>query len=211
MKCGVGDYTASLAQALMKCPNTDVAVITTVGAGVDISKSNLEIFPIIRDWKLREFSQVVKIVKQWKPDIAHIQYPTHGYRRGRLPYHLPPMLLFLGVKIVQTWHEYYTRESVHWAMIPRVIAAHGIVAVRPNFKERMPVLYRWLIRHKEFRFIPNASAIPRVVIDDVERTVIQKQFTSARKSLLVFLDSHILTKGLNIFLKLPIPQSITLF
>jgi glycosyltransferase involved in cell wall biosynthesis len=194
-KCGVGDYTAYLADALTN-EAVDVAVLTDVAAHTCEANLKYEIFPIIRQWKSSEFFQVVKIIKQWKPDIVHIQYPSESYRNKIFPLILPPLLLLLGVKTVQTWHEYYTKESVHWTMIAKAIIPGGLVVVRPNYKEHMPKRYRWLIRYKEFRFIPNASVIPHVKLSAAERIAIHDRFTSTDKALLVFFGFIYPQKGI---------------
>lgn len=204
MKCGVGDYTFCLAEALAK-ETVDVAVLTDRGARASTSKTKYEIFPVIREWKFSAFRQIAKIVKRWKPDIVHIQYPTQGYRGSFFPFVLPPLLYFFNIKIVQTWHEYYTIGTVDWVLIPKFVTPGGIVAVRPNFIERMPRKYRWLIRHKEFRFIPNASAIPPVKISDSEKLELHKKFTAHDKSLLVFFGFIYPQKGVELLFEIADP------
>ncbi len=185
MKCGVGDYTLCLAEALSK-EAVDVAVLTDNEACAHEPKAKYEVFPVIHRWKLPEFFKIVKIVRQWKPDIIHIQFPTQGYRGSFFPLILPPLLFLLRVKIVQTWHEYYSKDHVDWVLIPKFITPGGLVAVRPNYREQMPPLYRFLSRHKIFRFIPNASAIPAVRINDTERREVHARFTSQNKAVLVY-------------------------
>ncbi len=204
MKCGVGDYTLCLAEALSK-QGVDIAVLTDIEACPHESTTKYEVFSIIREWKFTEFVKIVKIVRQWKPDIVHIQFPTQGYRGSFFPLMLPPLLFFLGVIIVQTWHEYYTKGTVDWILIPKFVTPGGVVVVRPNFVERMPRTYRWLMRHKKFRFIPNASTIPAVRISDAERAEIHKRFTSSDKSLLVFFGFIYPQKGVEFLFEIADP------
>jgi glycosyltransferase involved in cell wall biosynthesis len=204
MKCGVGDYTSCLAEALAK-EAVDVAVLTDIGACANASTKMYEIFPVVREWKFSAFFEIVKIIRHWKPDIVHIQYPTQGYGKSFFPFMLPPLLFFFNVKIVQTWHEYYTKGTVDWILVPKFITPGGVVAVRPNFRERMPRRYHWLSKHKKFRFIPNASTIPAVRISDAERAEIHKRFTSSDKSLLVFFGFIYPQKGVEFLFEIADP------
>jgi glycosyltransferase involved in cell wall biosynthesis len=204
LKCGVGAYTACLAEALAN-EAVDVAVLTDVAAAANTAKSTYEIFPIIQKWKVSAFSQIVKKIRYWKPDIVHIQFPSQSYGNSLFPQLLPPLLLFFGAKIVQTWHEYYTKEAVHWNMILKAIIPGGLVVVRPNYKEHMPRLYRWFIRNKNFRFIPNASAIPHVRLSASERIEIHSRFTSTDKSLLAFFGFLYPHKGIEFLFEIADP------
>lgn len=80
--CGVGDYTAKLAQSLI-----------TKGVTVNI--------PTDIRWGLLDVHSAAAKVKAAAPDIIHIQYPTRGYG-----YKLGPQALNLRVKpCVVTLHE----------------------------------------------------------------------------------------------------------
>lgn len=204
MKCGIGDYTAFLAEALSK-EAADVAVLTDIDACTNTVNPEYKIFPVIHDWKYSSFCKIAKIVRSWKPDIVHIQYPTQGYKGRFFPLMLPPLLYFFGVKIVQTWHEYYSKDKVDWILIPKFVTPGGLVAVRPNYMERMPRRYRWLCRFKKFRFIPNASTVPAVKITVSERDEIHQRFTSSEKSLLVFFGFLYPEKGVELLFDIADP------
>jgi glycosyltransferase involved in cell wall biosynthesis len=204
LKCGVGAYTACLAEALAN-EAVDVAVLTDVEAGDKTLKTKYDIFPIAKKWTGSEFFQIVKTIKHWKPDIVHIQYPSQSYQNRLFPQLLPPLLSLLGEVIVQTWHEYYDQRAVDWNMIPKAITPGGLVVVRPNYKEHMPKTYRWFIRHKVFRFIPNASAIPRAKLSSAERIDIHSRFTSTDKALLVFFGFLYPHKGVELLFEIADP------
>ena len=79
---------------------------------------------------------------------------------GEIQWVLPALARLVNGPVVQTWHEYYS--SRNWPSVLNAALSGGLVVVRPHYRERMPRWYRWLIRHKEFRFIPNASSIPLI-------------------------------------------------
>ena len=67
--CGVGDYTAALISAL-RSRGIDVAVIH-------------------RDrWRIADIRGVLRQLRQARPDVVHVQYPTHGFRRSLAPHFL---------------------------------------------------------------------------------------------------------------------------
>ena len=81
--CGVGDYTARLAEALM-----------AEGASVDIYSADIE-------WGLLNARKVAARIAVATPDLIHIQYPTTGYGHK-----LGPQALSLLLKpCVVTIHE----------------------------------------------------------------------------------------------------------
>ena len=184
MKCGVGDYTACLAAALSNRDGMSVAVLTDVRADPLRADYNFEIFPVIQDWTLINLPEALKTIKRWKPDVVHFQYPTQGYGNGWLPGILPLLCIPLNATIVQTWHEYCParpNENLLLATTPG-----GLIAVRPGYKEKMPLWMRWLTKHKEFRYIPNASSIPAATLSDAERLAIRERYLSSEKRLIAF-------------------------
>lgn len=187
MMCGIGDYTSCLAEALAKQPGTTVAVLTSRDAGSAASFVDpVTIVPLVRNWDLSEALPVVRFIRQWRPDIVHMQYPTQGYGDGRLPHVLPGLAFLSCAKVVQTWHEYLTSSNTGKGQLPNVLVPGGFIAVRPQFKEYMPPLYRRLILHKHFRFIPNASALPHVTLSPDERRTVHDQYTPDAKAMIAF-------------------------
>jgi glycosyltransferase involved in cell wall biosynthesis len=184
MKCGVGDYTANLARALARWRNTSVAVLTDGAATSAPSGWEFEVFPIARGWRMLDVFPIVTVVRRWRPDVVHIQYPTQGYGRKFLPWLLPSLFRLLNVPVVQTWHEYHLEE--HRRNILNVVLAGGLVTVRPNYQDFMSPWYRWLIRRKEFKFIPNASAIPQLRLSEDEKAVVRLRYAPTSANLVVY-------------------------
>jgi len=83
MACGIGDYTAKLAEAL-----------TASGVNVNVYAADI-------DWCLLKAKQLATKISAAKPDIVHIQYPGTGYGHK-----LGPQALSLLLKpCVVTLHE----------------------------------------------------------------------------------------------------------
>jgi len=204
MKCGVGNYAASLAEALGKLRDIQVSVLTHTEARTARSDRNFEIFPIIHGWKMSDISRVVKILRHWKPDIVHLQYPTQGYRNAWLPWLLPIMLHWLNVKTVQTWHEPFPMVSLRFNL-PAAITPGGLIVVRANYKSSMSPWEQWLIRHKQFQYIHNASGIPRLEISETERSAIHQQFAPLSAQLVVYFGFMYAHKGVDLLFEIADP------
>lgn len=185
MKCGVGDYTAHLANALSRMANTDVAVITDVSATPKPSGFEFEVLPICHGWRVGDIGRIASEVRRWKPDLIHIQYPTQGYGQRYLPWLLPVLFRIALVPVVQTWHGYDSRRMTR-RLLPNSLISGGLIVVRPEYLEMMDPLYRWLNRRKHVRFIPNASTIPPTQLSKHERTVARLRFCRPDRRLIVF-------------------------
>jgi glycosyltransferase involved in cell wall biosynthesis len=205
MKCGVGDYTAQLAKAISRCRDVTVAVLTDVTATPVPSDFEFEVFPIARSWRMSDIFSIARVVRRWRPDIMHIQYPTQGYGRQLLPWLLPTLFRMANVPVVQTWHE-YPPEGMGRRNIPNALLGGGLVVVRPYYKDAMSGWYRWLIRRKQFRFIPGASAIPKMQLSDSERSALRSRFAQASSRLIVFFGFALPAKRLELLFEIADPM-----
>ena len=201
MKCGVGDYSYSLALALSSNPDFKIGVLTSFGDVKEDTVAPVKLFPIIKEWHLSETFTVTKLIKDWSPDIVHIQYPTQGYRDGLLPYVIPIISFILRKKVVQTWHEGYSRRQAPKLFMKAVIPG-GLVIVRPQYKEKLHYMLRWGMRNKVVKFIPNASAIPRNSLSDHDRCLLRKQYLKKCKRLVVFFGFVYPHKGVDLLFKI---------
>jgi len=200
MQCGIGDYTSRLARSLGKRDDVIVAVLTDIAAGPAFEDVNL--FPIVRTWGLRETSTILGLMRKWRPDIVHVQYPSHSYRK--IQWILPTISLLANGPVVQTWHEYYSPRN--WPSVLNAALPGGLVAVRPHYMERMPGWYRWLNRHKEFRYIPNASSIPAVSLTETERDVIHTRLGASENGLIVYFGFAYPAKEIEALFEIADPQ-----
>ena len=206
MRCGVGDYSCSLAEALAVDPEIHVGVLTSISGG-EMGKTNgIEIFPVIKGWGLAETLKVIKIIWNWSPDIVHIQYPTQGYGNGLLPWVLPMISFLMRKKVVQTWHEGYSRRNAPKLFLKSIIPG-GLVFVRPQFKENLHPRLLWALWKKKPVFIPNASAVPRIHLDEQEKHVLKRQFLKKQKRLVVFFGFVYPHKGVELLFEIADPAS----
>lgn len=201
MPCGVGDYTAQLAKALARRGDATAAVLTGIAAE-GTAGEDIELFPVMRAWSIGEAPSIVGRIRRWRPDVVHIQYPTHYYRE--IQWVLPMLARIANGPVVQTWHEYYSSRS--WPGILNAALPGGLVVVRPNYMEKMPGWYRWLIRHKEFRFIPNASSIPAVRLTEDERAAARSGVGADGVGLIAYFGFASPAKGIEAIFEIADPQ-----
>src|SRR5689334_904465 len=102
MRCGVGDYTARLAQALKDSGRARVAVLVA-GRGGE-AQHGIELLRI-GGWSPLYALAGLRAASRWKPDVVHMQFPTQGYGSHWLPWIFPLLLALCGIRAVQTWHE----------------------------------------------------------------------------------------------------------
>jgi glycosyltransferase involved in cell wall biosynthesis len=202
MTCGVGDYTHALAGALAARADVDVGVLTSTAAERG-PRDEVQVFPVMRDWKPSELPEAREVIRAWKPDVVHIQYPTRGYH-GSLPHRLPLLLRMSGIPVVQTWHEYVPRTGTLWDLsyarwrdLPGMIFGRDVIVVRPGFREHMPSWVRALTSRKRFHLIPNGSTVPRVALGDEERAAIRERWGARGKALLAFFGMCYEHKGID--------------
>ena len=203
MRCGVGDYSQNLAEALVLNHEVHVGILTSIsGTGTGTDKvENLEIFPIMKKWGLAEALKVIKIIRHWSPDIIHIQYPTQGYGNGLLPWVLPMISLLMGKKIVQTWHEGYSRRNAPRLFLQSVVPSR-LIFVRPQYETNLHPHLRWALWKKKPVFISNASAIPRVKLSEQMKDVIKNQYLKSQKRLIVFFGFVYPHKGVELLFEI---------
>ena len=196
MKCGVGDYTCSLAEALGTQPGTTVGVLTDEKASSTTSRHVHDIVSIVDGWTFFEIPKIVNAIRAWRPDIVHIQFPTRGYFNKRLPFYLPMLARLTGARVVQTWHEYHLRRSN--AVLLNGYLSNGIVVVRPDYREKMSPSYRQLERGRAIVFIPSASTISPVRLSDEERSAIRSKFDQSGKRLFLYFGFAFPHKGIDL-------------
>jgi glycosyltransferase involved in cell wall biosynthesis len=200
MKCGIGDYTAQLAAALARRSGITVAVLSGTGAAAPADRA-FEVLAVTHDWRLAEFTPIARAIQAWQPDVVHMQFPTQGYGRAKLPWLMPALLATHGFRVAQTWHEYVTQDSVpalkHSLLnLPNALWGEGLAVVRPNFLERMAPWYRALVRRKRFRFIPNAPSIPVIRWTDAEREAKRRTLAPGGERIVAYFGFAYAAKGI---------------
>ena len=205
LKCGIGDYSQSLAEALVG-RGIQLAVLTSRVDEAQSKADGIEIFPIMNNWSLGELVKVVRIMRHWSPDIVHVQFPTQGYGRRWLPSMLPMIAFLMGNKVVQTWH-----EGIGWRNVPRyllqAIIPGGLVVVRPRYREHLHPLLRWTLWNKKFACIKNASAIPQAELGDQEKSDLRAKYLNGQTRLIVFFGFVYPHKGVELLFDIADPVS----
>lgn len=186
MKCSVGDYSCNLAKALAARSVAHVSVLTSVAGAQSEMAGGVEIFSIVERWSLFEASKVIKTIRRTSPDIVHIQHPTQGYGNGLLPWFLPMISFMMGKKVVQTWHEGYSRRHAPHLFLKAVIPSK-IVVVRPQYGEKiLHPLLQWALWGKGILYIRNASCVPHIEMSGDKRDELKKRYLKGQKRLIVF-------------------------
>ena len=185
MKCGIGDYTRYLAQALANEPGVKVGVLTSTQAGASADGKKFEVLPVMKRWKISEVATLARNLRAWKPDIVHVQYPTQGYLGGSLHWFIPLVCFFLRRPVVQTWHEPYSVFPMPLRFLMSVVPTR-IVVVRPAYLTLLSYPQRLALLGRNVTFIPNASSLPALRLSDEERRDLRTHYLKGQQRLLVY-------------------------
>lgn len=191
--------------ALASSRQIHIGILTSVSCANAEVHEGIEMFPVINAWRLTEALKVVKVIRSWAPDIVHIQYPTQGYGGGLLPWFLPLIAFLLGKRVVQTWHEGYSRRSALQLLLKAVVPSR-LVVVRPQYKEDLLPLFRWALSRKNFLFIRSASTIPRVLLDKLESNKLRVKYLNGQKRLIVYFGFVYPNKGIEFLFEIANPD-----
>jgi len=205
MRCGVGDYCWNLAQALAANPKIKVGILTSVDSAKPDNTGGAEIFPVIKKWGFSELIAAMKIIRNWPADIVHIQSPTQGYKNGFLPWILPMTSFLLGKKVIETWHEGYSRRNAPQLLLKSIVPSR-LVFVRPDYKETLHPLLRWALWKKSTIFIQNASSIPQVNLNAEEIKTLKSKYLKGQKRLIVFFGFVYPHKGVEFLFEIADPH-----
>ncbi len=198
MKCGVGSYTQRLAKALAELKDIKVTVLTDKRASEAGKRDSVEVLPAIRGWGTAELIRVVKHIRRLAPDIVHIQSPTMGYPVGRMPTLLPLLIRFIGRPCVQTWHEPLPDKSGLWL----ALGSDALITVREELITDISRLTQIALRNTIVSWIPAASLLPTVILNDNERSEIRNQYASEGEVFLVYYGFMAPLKGIEVLLEI---------
>lgn len=194
-RCGVGDYTSQLARALAGQPGTEVAVLAR-GAPEGADTPGLTILPPVRSWLFEELPAILQRVRQWRPDMAHVQYPTQGFFGTSLPRLLPLALRLTGLRVVITWHEPPPpggRVLLHF--LQPLLGSSGLIFVRPNYLDYFGPALRRVVERLPRATIPNAANLPVSQLAPAQRAVLRERLLQGQSRLVVFFGFMARHKG----------------
>jgi glycosyltransferase involved in cell wall biosynthesis len=169
-------------------------------------EERVQIISVARGWRFTEFGKVVRALREWRPDIIHVQYPTLGYGNSWMPYFLPLVLGCLGSRVVQTWHEPPTR----FRFFPNALTKDVLIGVEPDFLRVIGRRYRWLMRRKQAHHIPVASNIPRVEMTEPERLALRLRYAGKGRKMIANFGFIYPSKGVEDLLEIADPVRDTL-
>ena len=201
MKCGVGDYTSALSEEIAKNGN-EVHVITSQKAS---NKSkNVVVHNIVNQWKLNSIKTIINELKEIKPDVVNIQYPSNEYFRNTVT--LLPLIIKIIIKcnVMLTIHEYDYFNTKEVKSIKDKIRLYlnfckvdKIITVEEKYIERIKQDY-----HKaNISYIPISSNIPRSIASNDELNKIKKKFGLEDGKTISFFGFSTEAKGIEYLLK----------
>jgi glycosyltransferase involved in cell wall biosynthesis len=202
--CGVGDYTVHLAQALAVHQHASIGLLTHKS----INPLDSTVSPVYFDgeWSWRSLRSVWRSLRQWKPDVVHMQYPSLGYRRSLAPILLAFMVWLSQARLVVTLH-----EPLKWLSLPWFVAfafcSQAVIYVRHNYLSLLPAPQAWYLQRKLHRLILNASPLPTSTLSVEQRAVLRNTLVKEKKRLLVFFGFIFPQKGIELLLEVIDPAT----
>lgn len=109
MPCGVGDYTAKLAQALLEIDHgIQIDIVTSEDSRVAVPNHPRLAVQQVHGWGTKDIPELLRLIENWRPDVVHVQYPSKGYGMGLAPNLIPLLLRFsrLRIPVMVTLHEF---------------------------------------------------------------------------------------------------------
>lgn len=175
MKCGVGDYTYNLCKSL-KYQGYDVEVITSSKCDNKINRDFI-IHNIVEQWDFSSKDKILNKLKEIKPDIVHIQYPSDEYGNSFFINFLPRVIKkALGIKVVETVHEYlnYTSKGKFRNLI-NYMYANEIIVVEEQYIPKIKDFLPFISKKLNVTYIPISSNIPVSSISKEEFSAIKEE------------------------------------
>lgn len=180
-KCGVGDYTYHLVNALASRPDIEVGVLTSNNSDLILDTTKAQIFRTMTKWRF--MSHIVNVVSQFRPDIVHIQYPAQRYN-SRLVKYLPLLFKLMRLPVVQTWHEHFNEcDMLGWQ---NVLFCEAVIYVRPSLPKSLPLWVKYLLGNTPMLYISNTSTIPVVNLNEEQIKAIKDNFSEHRPIICFF-------------------------
>ena len=183
-RCGVGAYSAKLYEQLESNSEVDVRILTSK-TSQSSSPDDVHVFRVMDRWTLREAPKFLRVLRDLKPDLVHLQYPTQGYADASLPWFIPLITRLTGVKVVQTWHEPYSRRRA-FKLLLKACVGGGLIVVRPDYLKKLHRMLHWAVWGKHYRYIRSASKIPVCTLAHNELTELRTRYLQGQQRLVVF-------------------------
>jgi len=159
MDDGVAEYTQRLLHAI-KQDFGNIRLITTENNGLKRERED-GVFDIVGKWSFLALPGIIRHIKARKPNIVHIQYPTHGYGRNPAANFIPMILRIVSPKtrLISTIHEFSTRSLKGKSrLLISVIPSHRVIVVDQKYEKAIHKF--WPFANGRLVYIPVGSNIP---------------------------------------------------
>lgn len=187
MRCGVGNYTARLAEATVTHSKHQVTVVTSDLASIKKS-SKVRILPIIRDWEWKEFFVHYCRFLAELPRLVVVQYPSvMPGKRSELVYWLPLLLrVFLPfARVMFIIHEFaHTHPRARKELKKSLRFAHEVVLV--NHADELSILVENPRIAQKLRFVQIGSTIEAYTPSPKELKALRNTIVAEEKKILFF-------------------------
>ena len=199
MKCGVGDYSSKLAKELADNGN-EIYVITSIKASNNFD--GVQVFNIIENWDKSSRKSIIKILKEIKPDIVNIQYPSQEYKDAYYIFNILPLIIKLKIKckLTETIHEYdleplSKKRKIRYYLNFKLMSK--VVVVEEFFKN----LIKKDFKSVEVDYIQISSNISRVILSAEEKKEIKNKLKLNAKNVISYFGFISEQKGIENLLK----------
>jgi glycosyltransferase involved in cell wall biosynthesis len=208
--CGVGDYTARLAETLGRQGHE---VIVYVAERKEDGSSRLQVGSLngpgaaaaggrirVVELKLNKWGDVagaVRKIREAEPERVQIEYSNYGWSRVGCAFWLNRFVGALrqqGVRVTVALHEFplYFRQAPLQAGISLAQRAHfGLLAmsaseVLTNTRERVRLLRRWVPwKQRAIHYRPNSATIPVAPVSAEKRAALRAEHGAGRGEIVV--------------------------
>ncbi len=214
-RCGVGDYTAMLTEALC-ASGWHVHIFTTQREVQPTVSPQLTVSAVVPAWTVRQVWAVAAMVAHGRPEAVLLQYVPYLYARrgvgGAAPL-LAWLLRLRGLRVVTVMHEPYVPlwKTLRWfvvgliqrAMLLGVLSASAGVATSTGFWAGE--LRRWLPWYgQRIRRVAVGSNIPLLPFNAAERMAQRQRLDIApHEVVLVFFGKLHVSKLIESVLRSP--------
>jgi glycosyltransferase involved in cell wall biosynthesis len=199
MRCGVGDYTRNLAEALAERGDVDLRLLTTAAPAGE-GRDPPWLRRAMRNWRVGSLRTYLRLLREFRPHVVHAQYPTQGYSVVLGPT-LIPMLAraWGGASVVQTWHEHPQPLHTRWGLSKLALAAATdvLIYVRPDYPQRISGVLSRALGRAARHFVPNGSTVPLMRLSAEERSLVREELGCGPRRLVAFFGFAYPHKGVH--------------
>lgn len=178
INCGIGYYTKRLEQAFEDVGFEDFTILSSN----DVDRDP-HVLPWVEKWSARAWPQIVRAIKQTKPDVVHLQF--HSVRYGRRPFStlLPGLIKarFPKLRQVVTLHEYHDTSSLgKWRILSMIAPVRDIIVSNQEDKAELQAKYK----HKNIQIIPIGPMVEPVKFSSSELATAKREYNPHGKTLI---------------------------